>query len=47
MFFTDGKETDASWEGISEHKLVLAGEEEVKINISYVVMRGGTYELSR
>ena len=43
----DSKDSDRSWEGITERKLTLAGEEEVKINISYVVMRGGIIDISK
>ena len=43
----DGKESDRSWEGIAEKKLTLSGEEEAKINIKYVVMRGGIIDISR
>ena len=47
IFFMDGKESDRSWEGIAEKKLTLSGEEEAKINIKYVVMRGGIIDISR
>ena len=47
IFFMDGKDSDRSWEGITERKLTLAGEEEVKINIKYVVMKGGIIDISK
>ena len=44
--FSDSKENDGCWEGIVEKKVRLESQQECRVNVKYVVMRGGIYEIS-